>query len=82
VREANAYGAKLQMPNDIYRYLSYVHARVNAVVPDVRPSYRDMYLTLHRDWESRRPDLERILGSDLDALNATLARFGQPPIKP
>jgi len=82
VREANAYAAKLQMPNDIYRYLSYVHARVNAVVPDVRPSYRDMYLTLHRDWESRRPDLERILGSDLDALNATLARFGQPPIKP
>lgn len=82
VRDANAYAAKLQMPNDIYRYLSYVHARVNAVVPDVRPSYRDMYLTLHKDWEARRPDLERILGSDLDALNAAFARVGQPPIKP
>ena len=81
VRDANAYAAKLQMPAEIYRYLSYVHARVNAVVPDVRPSYRDMYLTLHRDWESGRPALERILRSDLDALNATLARFGQPPIK-
>jgi hypothetical protein len=82
VREANAYAAKLQMPADIYRHLSYVHARVNAVVPDVRPSHRDMYGMLHKDWESRRPTLQRTLRTDLDALNATLTRFGQPPIKP
>jgi photosystem II stability/assembly factor-like uncharacterized protein len=82
VRLANAYALKLVLPLDLYGHLMYLHSRVNSLVPDVRPSYKELYVTLQRDWEAQRPTLEKLLGADLDAINAMLMRLDQPAIKP
>jgi photosystem II stability/assembly factor-like uncharacterized protein len=82
IREASAYAPRLALPMELYGHLMYLHSRVNSLVPDVRPSYQDLYVTLHRDWEAQRAALEKLLGADLDAINATLTRVGQPAIKP
>jgi photosystem II stability/assembly factor-like uncharacterized protein len=79
---ARRYNAKLEMPAEIARHLSYLQPRVNGVVPAVRASYRETYTMLHADWLAQRAVLERALGADLDALNAVLARFNRPAIKP
>jgi len=79
---AAGYAAKLELPAVIYGHLMYLHSAANSFVPDVRPSSRELYATLHADWESQRPVIEKALGEDLDALNAVLARVGQARIKP
>lgn len=79
---SRTYSAKLDLPTEIYRHLAYVHARVNGVVPNARPSYREMYALLHNDWEAARPAIRRALGADLIAFNATLAKLNHSPIKP
>jgi photosystem II stability/assembly factor-like uncharacterized protein len=82
IAATRAYSATLTLPTETIRHLSYLHPRVNGVVPHVRASYREMYAMLHRDWEAARPALERALGPDLTTLNATLARFGVAAIAP
>jgi hypothetical protein len=64
------------------RHLAYLQPRVNAVVPAVRASYREAYTMLHRDWLIQRSASRQVLGPDLDAINATLAKLNIPPIKP
>jgi photosystem II stability/assembly factor-like uncharacterized protein len=82
IRALRTYTAKLELPSMIYGHLMYLHSAANSFVPDVRPSSREQYATLHADWESQRPVIERVLGADLDGLNAELTRAGHQAIRP
>jgi len=75
------YAARVEVSSEPVRHLSYLQPRVNAVVPAVRASYREAYVTLHSDWQSQRSQSQKTLGPDLDAINALLAKVGQPAIK-
>jgi hypothetical protein len=81
-RAISAYTAKLEALTVLYGHMMYLHQAVNSFVPDVRPSSRQQYATLHADWEAQHPVFEKVLGADLDALNALLGQFGQAAIKP